>query len=205
MMQIKKMSAKVFGSLYQQNPIPSEGALWEYKLIDNNRVTICPELVRAVIAIDPATTSNEGSDETGMMRGGMSKDGNIYICEDRSGIYTPREWAAIAIDQYDYNKLDKIVAEVNNGGDMIEGIIRNIDPNVSYASVWASRGKVTRAEPIVALYEQGRVHHVGKLDKLEDEMCQWRLGDKSPNRIDALVWLCTYLLEGTQKKDFFVV
>ena len=182
-----------------------EGALWTLKLIDENRVQACPDLVRAAVAIDPAVTSNQDSDETGIIRGGMDENGEIYIQEDRSGIYTPNGWAAQAINQYELHKLDKVVAETNNGGDMIEGILRNINPHVSFQSVWASRGKITRAEPIVALYEQNRVHHVGSLPKLEDEMCNWVLGDKSPNRVDALVWLITYLVDGVKNTDFYVV
>jgi phage terminase large subunit-like protein len=172
-----------------------EGALWTQRLIDETRVKECPELVVAAIAIDPAVTSKEGSDDTGIIRGGMDAKGEIYICEDNTGIYTPNGWATIAISKYDLHKLDCIVGEVNNGGELIETVIRNIYRDVKYKPVWASRGKTIRAQPIVGVYEQKRVHHVGMLPKLEDEMTSWVLGDPSPNRIDALVWLCTFLME----------
>ena len=201
----KDLPTRIFKMLYMADFSEVEGALWSWNLIDSTRVTEMPDFVRAAIALDPATTSNEGSDETGIIRGGRDAKGHIYICEDKSGIHTPQDWASIAIGQYNVFKLDKIVAEANNGGDMIESIIRNIEPTIAYESVWASRGKITRAEPIVALYQQGRVHHVGRLAVLEDEMTNWKLGDKSPNRIDALVWLVTFLMQSDKKNDFYVV
>ena len=110
-------------------------------------------------------------------------------------------WAGRAIDAYHKHRADRIVAETNNGGDLVETVIHQIDKNVSYAGVWASRGKVTRAEPVQAMYEQHRIHHVGSLPKLEDEMCTWIPKEgKSPNRVDALVWLVAYLT-GTEGTD----
>jgi phage terminase large subunit-like protein len=171
-----------------------EGALWSLKMIDASRVFKCPELVKAAVAIDPSVTSTDESDECGIMIGGMDAMGEIYITEDLSGIFSPLVWAGKAIDVYNKQKLDRIVAETNNGGDLVETVIRQIDRNVSYKGVWASRGKVTRAEPVQSLYEQKRIHHVGSLPKLEDEMCTWIPKEgKSPNRIDALVWLVAYL------------
>lgn len=173
-----------------------EGALWTLKLIEESRVKTMPEkIIRAAVAIDPSVTSTEDADETGIISGGKDNDGHIYIFGDDSGIYTPQGWATKALLAYDRWKADRMVAEVNNGGDLVETVIRNIDKNVSYKGVWASRGKIIRAEPVVALYEQKRVHHIGVLPKLEDEMINWIQGMKSPGRLDALVWLVTFLMD----------
>ena len=184
-----------------------EGALWSMKLIEQSRVKTAPELIRVGEAIDPAVTSDKDSDETGIVIGGISQDGNIYILEDLSGIFSPIQWAGRAVDAYHRLKADRIIGEANNGGDLIETVIRNIDRNVSYKKVIASRGKVVRAEPVVALYEQRRVHHVGSLAKLEDQMTSWsaKEGERSPDRVDALVWLVTELMEGSMIDDGTVV
>jgi phage terminase large subunit-like protein len=184
-----------------------EGALWTLRLIDQSRVKEAPELIRLCIAIDPAVTSNKDSDETGIIAGGIDRKGEIYILEDYSGMYTPIVWAGRACDLYYELKADRIIGETNNGGDLVETVIHQIDKNVSYKGVWASRGKVTRAEPIQALYEQRRVHHVGSLAKLEDQMCTWnpKEGEKSPDRVDALVCLCTELMEGANDDGGAVV
>ena len=194
----KDLPARVFKMLYMADFAEVEGALWTWKLIDDCRKDIKPEeFNRICIAIDPAVTSNKDSDETGIVVGGIVADGNIFILQDLSGTYTPNEWAGKAIDAYRNLKADRIIGEVNNGGDLIETVIRNIDRNVSYKKVTATRGKVTRAEPVVALYEQERVHHVGSLPKLEDQMTTWsaKEGERSPDRVDALVWLVTDLMD----------
>jgi len=174
-----------------------EGALWNQKLIDASRVKRYPDLIRIVVAIDPAVTSTKDSDETGIVVGGKDIDGHIYILEDASGIYSPQKWATISIDLYNKYKADRIIAEVNNGGDLVQTVINNINKNVSYEKVNASRGKIRRAEPVEALYEQKKVHHVGSFPKLEDQMCSYTGDpkDESPDRMDANVWLCTYLME----------
>jgi len=174
-----------------------EGALWNISLIERARVKQAPDLIRIGIAIDPALTSEPDSDETGIVAGGIDSRGHIYILEDLSGIFTPNVWAGRAIDAYNRLMADRIIGEANNGGDLIETVIRNIDRNVSYKKVTATRGKVTRAEPVVALYEQERVHHVGGLPKLEDQMTTWsaKEGERSPDRVDALVWLVTDLMD----------
>ena len=184
-----------------------EGALWNIGLIDQWRVKEAPPLVRLGVAIDPAVTSNKESDETGIIVGGKSVDGNIYILSDKSGIYTPQGWASIAIGEYDKWKANWIIGEANNGGDLIETVLRNIDRSITYQKVTASRGKFTRAEPVVALYEQGRVHHVGSLPKLEDQMINWSpvTGERSPDRIDAMVWLVSHLMNEKGNSDFWVV
>jgi len=201
----KDLPARQFKMLYDAEFTEIKGALWTWDLIEQSRVNSCPELIHAAIAIDPSASSKDTSDEAGIMRGGLDIKGAIFICEDNSGIYTPNGWATMAISKYDLHKLDCIVAEVNNGGEMVETIIRNICEDVRYKSVWASRGKTIRAEPVVGLYEQQRVHHVGLLPKLEDEMTTWILGEKSPNRIDALVWLVTYLMGYKSENGFWVV
>ncbi|MGX4804854.1 phage terminase large subunit family protein [Bradyrhizobium guangdongense] len=145
--------------LLSDNP----GALWQLDWLDRDRISKAPELRRIVVAIDPAVSNNEGSDETGIIVAGVGADGKIYVLEDCSGRYAPHEWAAKAIDAYRRHKADRILAEVNNGGAMVEATIRALDPRVSFKAVHASRGKVVRAEPIAALYEQRKVHHVGGL------------------------------------------
>jgi len=166
------------------------GALWTYKMIEDLRVQEMPEMQRIVVALDPAVTSEKHSDETGIIVAGLGTDGQGYVLEDVTGIHSPNEWARIAINLYNKWQGDRIIGEANNGGDLIETVIRGLDKNIPYSKVWASKGKVARAEPIAALYEQGRVHHTGILPELETEMTTWAgmQGEKSPNRIDALVW-----------------
>lgn len=175
------------------------GALWHVDWLDRDRVSKAPELRRIVVAIDPAVSNNEGSDESGIIVAGITSDRHAYVLEDLSGKYAPHEWAAKAIDAYRRHRADRIIAEVNNGGAMVEGTIRALDPTVSFKSVHASRGKVVRAEPIAALYEQRKVHHVGNWPVLEDQMCAFtsdfdraRVG-YSPDRVDALVWALSEL------------
>jgi phage terminase large subunit-like protein len=175
------------------------GALWQLEWLDRDRVSKAPDLRRIVVAIDPAVSNNEGSDETGIVVAGIGGDKHTYVIEDLSGRYAPHEWAAKAIEAYRRHKADRILAEVNNGGAMVEATIRAVDHVVSYKSVHASRGKVVRAEPIAALYEQRKVHHVGGFPTLEDQLCAFtsdfdrgRAG-YSPDRVDALVWALTEL------------
>ena len=124
-----------------------------------------------MVAIDPAVASGEQSDETGIIVPARDADGHGYVLADASGHYAPAEWARAAIAAYHAHAADRIVAEVNNGGDMVEATLRMIDPNVPFRAVRASRGKTARAEPVAAFYEQGRVHHVGAFPRLEDQMC----------------------------------
>ena len=181
------------------------GALWSRARLEELRWPVyksVPDLVRIVIAIDPATTSGEDADETGIIVAGKDAGGRGYVLADRSGHYTPSEWAQAAIALYRQHKADRIVAEVNNGGGMVEATLRMIDPNVPYTAVHASRGKVVRAEPVAALYEQqpGRVFHVGAFPTLEDQMCGFttdfdrKTAGFSPDRVDALVWAMSDLL-----------
>ncbi len=172
------------------------GALWTRQLLHDTRVSIAPVMQRIVVAIDPAASSNEQSDETGIMVCGRSADGHGYLLEDASGKYTPAEWARRAVALYHKYKADRVVAEVNNGGEMVEHTLRTVDPGVSYKAVHASKGKYARAEPIAALYEKKQIHHVGLFSKCEDQMCSWvPFGEhRSPDRIDASVWGFTELM-----------
>ena len=151
-----------------------------------------------LLGVDPAVTAHKDSDETGIIRAGKGTNGHYYIFEDETGIYTPNQWGQRVVRSWHENRLDKVVAEVNQGGDLVESNIRNIDRNVQVKKVHAFRGKILRAEPIVGLYEMGLVHHVGILDSLETEMTEWdaKSGAPSPNRIDALVHVLTELSEG---------
>jgi phage terminase large subunit-like protein len=192
---------EIYGEMLDDNP----GALW--KLIDIERARLkdkdndgrawFSQMDRIVVGVDPATTSNEEtSDATGIIVAGRKGDQG-YVFSDDTLVATPSTWAQTAIDAYDKWQADRIVAETNNGGDLVETIIRNIEPSVAYKKVHASRGKAIRAEPVAALYEQGRVHHVGYFSDLETEMLEFDplLGrnQKSPNRMDALVWAMTEL------------
>jgi phage terminase large subunit-like protein len=182
------------------------GALWKRGTIEATRTFSAPDLIRVVVAIDPATSSTEGSDETGIIVAGKDHAGCGWVLADASGRFQPLEWARTAITAYRTHCADRIVAEVNNGGDMVETTLRIIDPGAPFAAVHASRGKITRAEPVAALYEQGRVRHVGVFPQLEDQMCAFardahgsfdvRLAGFSPDRVDALVWALTELLIG---------
>lgn len=184
------------------------GALWTRALIDASRINLADvvwhALVRIVVAIDPAVTAGEHSDETGISVCGLTNTNHIVVLDDLSCRESPLVWAQIAVRAYKGRHADRIVGEVNNGGDLVEGNIRAIDPNVPFRAVHASRGKAVRAEPVAALYEQGRVHHVmsgvaahdAALEKLEDQLCQFVPGssERSPDRMDALVWAITDLI-----------
>lgn len=172
----------------------SPGALWQRSHIDANRVTSHPDLVRVVVAVDPTASST--GDEAGIITAGGSADEHYYTLADDSRQGTPQEWATAAVTAYYRHQADCIVAEKNNGGDMVEAVIKQVDPRVNVKLVWASRGKATRAEPIAAIAEQGRDHHVGYFPQLEDELCMWLPGESSPNRLDAKVWAITELSGG---------
>jgi phage terminase large subunit-like protein len=173
------------------------GALWTHGLVEATRVAAVPcELYRIVVAIDPAVTSNEDSNETGILVAGLGADDQGYVLEDLSGRFSPNVWAQRAVGAYHHYGADRIVGEVNNGGDLIENTLRAVDAQVCYRSVRASRGKYLRAEPVAALYEQGWLHHVGLFSELEEQMCSYVPGPShgSPDRLDALVWAITELI-----------
>lgn len=172
------------------------GALWKRKQIDAHRVGKHPDLVRIVVAVDPSVSSESESAETGIVAAGLGVDGHGYVLGDASLTQpTPRQWGTAAVALYSTLRADRIVGEVNNGGDLVESNVLAIDSTVPFTQVRASRGKAIRAEPIANLAEQGRIHHVGFFGALEDELCQWEPGAaKSPNRLDAYVWAFTELM-----------
>lgn len=200
----------------------AEGALWQRDGIEALRIGLDPETLkprkdvlphfrRVVVSVDPAVTDKESSNETGIVVTGIGENRHGYVLGDYSGRYSPDAWARKAIKALDDHKADEIVVETNQGGDLVEANIRTVRRSVKIVRVHASRGKRTRAEPIAALYEQGRVHHVGSFPKLEDEMCNWEPGNDSvavsdpddptgevhelsPDRMDALVWGLTRLM-----------
>jgi predicted phage terminase large subunit-like protein len=178
----------------------ADGALWSRDMIDSARVRQAPEMARIVIGVDPAVTSGEESDETGIIVAGHGQDGEFYVMDDLTCRLSPDGWARRVVSAYDEYGAERIVAEVNNGGDFVEHVIRTIKPRISYRAVRATRGKFVRAEPIAALYEQGRVHHVGAFGTLEDQMCSFVPdSNKSPDHLDALVWALTELAEPARK------
>jgi len=181
--------------LYAEILDDAPGALWKRGQIDSLRVTATPaDLVRIVVAVDPAATSGEAADETGIIVAALGGNGHGYVLADRTLRGTPLEWATAAVRAYSEFSADRIVAEVNQGGEMVTHVLRTVDRNVPISTVHAARSKHTRAEPVAALYEQGRIHHVGAFPQLEDQLCAWTPGESSPDRLDALVWAFTELM-----------
>lgn len=179
----------------------AEGALWVRGWFDAHRRAEVPQLRRVVVGVDPAVTSTKKSDETGIVAVGVGEDGRGYVLADRSGRYTPDGWARAAILLHHELQANVIVAERNNGGEMVANTIKHTAASmladrslrsaaIPVQTVWASKGKAARAEPVSALYEQGRISHVGTFRELEDQCCTWAPtgGDASPDRLDALVW-----------------
>jgi phage terminase large subunit-like protein len=181
------------------------GALWKLGNIEALRIREIPdELTRIVVGVDPAVTANKDSDETGIVVAGIGpccckghQELHGFVLADGSGIHTPAAWAKEVVALYRRWSADRVIGEANNGGDLVEANVRTEDKNISYKAVHASRGKAARAEPISALYEQGKIHHVGCFPRLEDQMTTWdpmQKGQKSPDRLDALVWACSELM-----------
>lgn len=222
----QKIVAKYEGTRLGRQELNAEllddvpGALWQRAVIDALRKKLTEMVGEAAInelgaeralgkrmrqinvAIDPAVTSGENSSETGITVQGRGDDGHGYLLEDLSGRYQPHEWATIAIKAFQRWEADTIVAEVNNGGDLVRATLRAVDPNIPFRAVRASRGKFTRAEPVAALYEQRRMHHVGSFPQIEDQMCAMvpdfdvQTAGYSPDRLDAMVWGFTELMLG---------
>lgn len=171
-----------------------EGALWTAALLEDHRIPAAPDMVRVVVAVDPSGGDGAGNDEQGIVVAGVGVDGGFYVLADRSCRLSPAGWGARAVAAFDDFDADRVVAEQNFGGQMVEHTLRTVRADVPVRMVHASRGKRQRAEPIAALYEQGRVHHVGVLTDLEDQMCSWvPESGSSPDRMDALVWALTDL------------
>jgi len=182
--------------LYAELLEDAEGALWSREQIDDDRRTKHPPLKRIVVAVDPATTSNPKSNETGIIVAGVDSHGEGWLLDDRSLLGTPKKWAEESVAGYNNYAADRVVGEANNGGDLVEVNIRTVDKTVSFKKVHASKGKFTRAEPVSALCEQHKIHHVGNFALLEDELCSWEPDSNmpSPNRLDAYVWAFTELM-----------
>ena len=174
-------------------------ALWSRDTIEQARTAEAPALMRTVVAVDPPAASTDRADACGIVAAGLGPDGRAYVLADMTAQgLKPLNWARRAVALYERLSADRLVVEVNQGGEMAESVLRQVEPSLAVQAVRASRGKWTRAEPVAALYEQGRVAHVGCLPELEDEMCDFGpdglSSGQSPDRVDALVWALTALM-----------
>lgn len=211
---IKTIEAKYEGTRLGRQEITAEvlddapGALWTRQGLDDHRVKPdkLPDMQRVVVAIDPAAGSDgDGNADTGIVCAGLGVDGRGYVLDDQTCSLSPNGWARRAIATYDLHQADAIVAEVNQGGEMVHQTLKSVREGLPYIPVRASRGKVTRAEPIAALYEQGRISHVGSFAALEDQMVLFTAygihGDTTADRVDALVWAFTQLFPSLVRRD----
>ena len=191
---------ELYGAILDDNP----GALWSRNLLETARVQEPPHLTRVVVGIDPAVTSGDESDSTGIVVAGLSPDGHYYILADYTLKASPQVWAEKAVYAFELHKADRIIAETNNGGDLVVHLLQQVKNTVPVKKVTASRGKTVRAEPIAALSEQGKLHMVGYFPELEDELCEYEPGisTKSPDRMDAMVWAVTELSEGSNALNY---
>lgn len=181
-----------------------EGALWTKGVIDRNRVEKAPPLARITVSIDPAVTNTKDSDETGIVVCGSDARQTGYVLADYSFKGTPLEWAQKAVDVFREWKADSVIVEVNQGGDMVSAVLRQIDPSLPIREVRAHVGKRLRAEPVAAMYEQGRIHHVGQFPELEDQMTTWTPETPdSPDRLDAMVQAFSDLLGTSNAMNYF--
>lgn len=179
------------------------GALWTYAMFEDRRAA--PDMPRVVVAVDPAATSGEESDETGIVVAGRGVDGRGYVLADRSCRLSPLGWARRAVAAYDQFGADLLIAEVNNGGEMVVQTIKTVDPRIPVKVIHATRGKQLRAQPVASLYEQGRVSHVEVFEDLESQMTQWTPeSGESPDRLDAAVYALTHLMLEQREKPEFV-
>ncbi len=188
---------EIYAEILEDSP----GALWNLSMLERSRIKERPELIRIVVGIDPATTSSENSNETGIIVCGIDNKNTAYVLDDYSLRGTPDEWGKRAVQAFNDYKADNVVVEVNQGGQMVEALLRSVSPYLPVTSVRATRGKYIRAEPIAALYIQGRVRHVGTHATLEDQMITFtpdsianrKDSGVSPDRVDALVWALSFL------------
>ena len=178
------------------------GALWTSEMIERDRTDRLPEeFERIVVGVDPAVSSGSEADETGIVTVGRDRNRHFYVLSDASMAGRPTEWARRVIAEYHRFRADRVAGEVNNGGELIETVLRSVDADVSFRAVRAMRGKIERAEPVAALYEQRRVHHLGRFPVLEEQMTTFRPeSSDSPDRLDALVWAVTTLMENTSPR-----
>lgn len=191
---------ELFGEILED----TEGALWTRGLIDRNRVSKPPSMARIVVSIDPAVTNTKDSDETGILVCGSTSDGHGYVLGDYSFRGSPLDWASKAVSVFDEWKADALLVEVNQGGDMVSAVLKQIRLGLPIREVRAHVGKKLRAEPVAAMYEQGRIHHVGEFAKLEDQMTTWTPeAADSPDRLDAMVQAFSDLLGQRNITDYF--
>ncbi len=215
---IKRLRQKYEGTRLGRQEIYAEilddtpGALWTRKMIDDNRRTGFTDLVSVAIGCDPSISSAEESDECGLIAAGIDVHGHGVVLEDGSLRGSPLEWARAAVALYKKHKADCIVAEANQGGELVSTVLHTVDPNVPVVLVHATRGKIVRAHPVAALYERGIIHHICPdveairgFDLLEEQMCTYVPGisKKSPDRMDALVWAFTHLF--VEEQNFSIV
>jgi hypothetical protein len=196
LLKVKETSPLTFNSLYQQSPKPLDdiGIYWNRNIIDTHRCDKLDKYERIVIGVDPATTATTQSDETGIIVGGRDRSGRSYVIADLSGRYSPTQWSEIVSSAYNLYGASCIVAEKNQGGDMVESVIRQTHKHARVKLVSATKGKAVRAEPIFALYEQHKVYHAGEFPILENQMVTFNPeSGMSPDRVDALVWMLTEL------------
>lgn len=184
------------------------GALWVRRNLDEYRVDQAPPLKRIVVGVDPAATSGESANENGIIVAGISADNKGYVLDDWSERGSPDKWARKVVGAFRRHEADRVVVEVNQGGEMVANVLRSVDPTLPIEEVRATRGKYVRAEPVAALYEQGRVHHVGAFSELEDQMVAFtptsaadRSDGLSPDRVDALVWALTALFPQMTRRE----
>jgi len=173
-----------------------EGALWTRDLLEANRITSVGDVSRIVVAVDPEANASAHS-ETGIVVAGQMAEDLYCVLDDASISGTPDQWARQVVSTFHKWRADRVVVERNQGGDMVAAVLRSVDANLPITEVYATRGKYTRAEPISAMYEQGKVKHAGAFPKLEDQLCTWVPGENSPDRLDAMVWALTDLTNYT--------
>ncbi len=182
-----------------------EGSLWPAVQLADCRIPSAPELARVVVAVDPPVTGGPRADACGIVVAGVTSDSARFVVLEDASVAgaSPSGWAHAAIAAYERHGADRIVAEINQGGDLVEAVLRQVDRTVPYRGVHASRGKVSRAEPVAALYEQGRVSHLGRFEALETQMSLMTVrgfqGEGSPDRVDALVWALSELMNVPRK------
>lgn len=183
---------ELMAELLLDNP----GALWQRNALELCRVSQAPEMVRVVVGVDPAATAGEEADETGIVVVGLGRDKRGYVLADYTFRASPDEWARKVVWAAQQHKADRVVVEVNNGGEMCSAVLRHVAANLPITQVRASTGKYARAEPVAALYEQARVSHVGVFPEMEDQLCDYVPGEskRSPDRLDALVWAVSHLM-----------
>lgn len=183
---------ELYAEILDDNP----GALWNRATLDASRIKLedCPPLIRVGIAVDPSVSVGDGSNETGIIMGGIDANGEGYVLKDLTTDGSPAKWGKRVADSYNDELLDIVIYEENQGGLLVEQNIKTFDRNINTKGVRATKGKVTRAEPIASLFEQGKIHIVGNIMKLEDQLCDWEPGKPSPDRLDAMVWLFTELI-----------